>query len=350
MTHGLLPVKLSDCERILIVKPSSLGDIVHTLPAVEALRRAVPGAQIDWLVNTEWSPLLEGLPFLTRRILFPRRECRGLAGLWRARAWASCELTAPGYDLALDFQGLFRSAYFARRAARLAVGFRRSREGASALYQHRVELPDWDRRHAVSRNLALVESLGVSPESPVFLLPQGERPAALPEVKDPVLLHPFSRGAGKSLSRGEVRELCALLAPRPVLLVGVPVSSGEEDWPDNTFNLLGRTSLSELIYLLRQAAWTISVDSGPMHLAAGLSGRVLSLHTWSNPAMVGPWPPEAWIWRESRLVQVKALDPEAFPEQRQLAAHYAARPRLLEPGELEAIAAFVHEQLGPLSS
>ncbi len=74
-------------------------------------------------------------------------------------------------------------------------------------------------------------------------------------------------------------------------------------------DLLGKTDLAGLIHVLRFAAWTLSVDSGPMHLAAGISDRVLSIHTWSNPPMVGPRRSGAWIFRESRLVRVSDLDP-----------------------------------------
>ncbi len=339
-------MNLSACERILIVKPSSLGDIVHTLPAAEAIHRAVPGARIGWLANGEWRPLLEGATFLDRVVAFPRRELRGLGGLFRGHAWATRELRAAGYDLAIDFQGLFRSAWLARRGAAKVVGFRRSREGAGLFYHRRVDVPDWDRRHAVDRNLVLAKALGASIDEPVFSLPQGVPPAGLPAFAGPpVLLHAFSRGAGKSLSAGETRELCALLAPHPVLLVGVPAAPVEAAWPDNTVDLLGKTTLPELIHLLRLAAWTVSVDSGPMHLAAGISPRVLSIHTWSNPAMVGPWREDAWVWRESRLVRVGDLDPGEFPERRDLAPRYAAQQRLLEPADLERLAAFVHGRL-----
>lgn len=339
-------MNLSACERLLIVKPSSLGDIVHTLPAAEAIHRAAPRAKIDWLANAEWCPLLEGAPFLDRIVAFPRRELRGLGGLFRGHAWATRELRASGYDLAIDFQGLLRSAWLARRGAARVVGFRRSREGAGLFYHRRVDVPDWSRRHAVDRNLVLAEALGAPVGEPLFSLPQGSPPAGLPELAGPpVLLHPFSRGAGKSLSLDETRELCARLAPRPVLLVGMPTAPVETAWPENTVDLLGKTNLSELIHLLRLAAWTVSVDSGPMHLAAGISPRVLSIHTWSNPAMVGPWRQDAWIWRESRPVRVGDLDPGEFPERRDLAARYAAQSRLLAPTDIERLAAFVHGRL-----
>lgn len=340
-------MNLSDCQRLLIVKPSSLGDIVHTLPAVAAIHRSAPGLEIDWIVNSEWAPLLEGLPLLRRVIAFPRREMRGIRGVLRARSWAASELGGRPYDLSVDFQGLFRSAWLARAAARHTVGFRQSREGAPFLYHRRVPVEGWSRRHAVDRNLALAAALGATVGEPEFPLPDGVAPSDLPPFgAAPVLLHPFSRGLGKSLAIDETRELCRLLAPLPVVLVGVPGEPLEVNWPDGTVDLLGRTSLAELIHLIRLSAFVVSVDSGPMHLAAGLTDRVLSLHTWSNPAMVGPCRPGAWVWRDSQLVRVGGLEPDRFPERRDLAADFARRPRLLEAGSLERIARFVHEQVG----
>lgn len=345
-------MNLPACERILIVKPSSLGDIVHTLPAADALHRAVPGAAIDWLVNTEWCPLLEGVPFLHRIIPFPRRELRGVSGVLRGARWAERELRPRRYDLVVDFQGLLRSALLARcSGAPVIAGFRHSREGASLFYQHRAEVPDWNRCHAVDRNLALVASLGVDVAAPAFVLPPGAEMKKPPVFSaPPILFHPFSRGVGKSLSVAEVAELCELLAPYPVLLVGIPEEPITLTWPGNVTDLLGRTSLPELIHLVRHAAWTVSVDSGPMHLAAGLTDRVLSLHSWSNPAMVGPWRPEAWVWRESRLVQVRDLRPDEFPERRDLQSDYAKRDRLLAPADLSYLAAFLRTQLAETSA
>ena len=345
-------MNLSACERILIVKPSSLGDIVHTLPAAEALHRAAPQAKIDWLVNTEWCPILEGVPFLNRLIPFPRRELKGITGLLRGARWAGKELRPQGYDLAIDFQGLLRSAFLARRTGAAAVaGFRNSREGASLFYDLRAQVPDWNRRHAVDRNLALAAFLDADIANPAFIFPPGEATQDLPTLSvPPILLHPFSRGVGKSLSVPEVVELCELLAPYPVLLVGIPEKPVTVRWPENVVDLLGRTSLPGLIALIRLAAWTVSVDSGPMHLAAGLTDRVLSLHTWSNPAMVGPWRSDAWIWRESRIVQVRDLKPDEFPERRDLQGHFGAKERLLPPSDLVAIAAFLQDRLSATST
>lgn len=340
-------MKLEGRERILVVKPSSLGDIVHTLPAVDAIHRTFPETRIDWLANTEWSPLLQGIPPVHRVICFPRRKLRGLGGIWKARSWTRTELEPRDYDVAIDFQGLLRSALLARRSgADRVIGFRRTREGASLFYGESVDVPGWSRRHAVDRNLELAAALGADIGRVEFPLPPGDPLDDCPDrIGEAVVLHPFSRGTGKSLSAAEIREFCTGLSPRPVLLVGIPPEPLDESWPENATDLLGATTLPQLIHLVRSSAWAVSVDSGPLHLAAGLTDRVLSLHTWSNPAMVGPWPPEAWTWREGAFARVRDLDPERFPEERHRKAEWGGKDRITTPEEMAALVDFLRERL-----
>ncbi|MDF1860749.1 MAG: glycosyltransferase family 9 protein [Verrucomicrobiales bacterium] len=342
-------MKLSGNERILVLKPSSLGDIVHTLPAVSAIHRAFPETTIDWLVNTEWSPLLEGVSFLNHVIPFPRRELRGLGGLFRAGKWAKNQLASRDYDLALDFQGLLRSSLLGKLSgAKRRFGFSSAREGAPCLYHEAICVQNWKTTHAVDRNRQLVEALGIETSPVEFPLPSGD-PVAIPEEfqERPLLLHPFSRGRGKSLSPVEVSELCEQVAPHPVWLVGVAGDEANHEWPENVLNLLNQTTLPQLIHLLRKAAWSISVDSGPMHLAAAISDRVLSIHTWSDPKMVGPWRPEALIWRDSHILPVRELKDKMFPERRDLRDAFAAKDRLLEKKDIAAIAEITREKLTP---
>lgn len=342
-------MKLTGNERILVLKPSSLGDIVHTLPVVNAIRRTCPDVAIDWLANTEWCPLLEGSPVLDRVIPFPRREFRGVSGLFRAKSWAQRELRKDPYDLALDFQGLLRSGLLARLSkARNVWGFSDAREGAHLLYGNSICVQDWKEKHAVERNCELVQMLGIETLPIEFPLPEGD-PVSIPEdqIDRAVILHPFSRGAGKSLSVEEVINLCRQLEPHPVWLVGRAELEGAHAWPDNVVNLINKTSLPQLIHLLRRAAWTISVDSGPMHLAAAVSDRVLSIHTWSNPATVGPWRPNAFAWRDGKILSVDEIRAANFMERRDLKSHFESRERLLDPVDIAALAEFTKEKIAP---
>ena len=293
-------------QRILILKPSSLGDVIHTLPAVAAIRAHWPTSEIAWLINSEWAPLLEGNPDINRIIEFPRRQFRGLRGWLLIPGWlATFGKWIP--DLALDFQGLLRTALIARFVgAKKTIGLSDAREGASFFYQQTVRLPRGPL-HAVDRYLRLTRELNVGDvKTPVFHLPEGNRPEG--SIPGPfILLHPFSRGEGKSMETSDVVQLCRELQPLSVLLIG-----GEKtvaSLPENVTNLLGKTTLAELIWLIRHADFIVSVDSGPMHIAAAITSRLLSIHTWSDPFLVGPYNPNAWIWKNGAIVRMKDYRP-----------------------------------------
>jgi ADP-heptose:LPS heptosyltransferase len=292
---------------IFVLKPSSLGDVVHTLPAVALVKRHWPEARLRWLINPEWATLLEGNPHVDEVVIFPRQELRGLRGLLRIAPWARGLRGRVRADLVLDFQGLLRSALIAklcRAQGGRIVGLSDAREGARLFYDHAAPVGDID--HAVDRYLGLVAALGIDIAPPLeWPLPPGSAPAGFDAAEPFVVLHPFSRGAGKSLTPAQVAEFCRALAPRRVVLAGRTeerVASLE-----NATDLLNRTTVSELIWLIRRAAFVVSVDSGPMHIAAALTPRLLSIHTWSDPRKVGPYQPEAWVWKDGSLFQMKHL-------------------------------------------
>ena len=290
---------------ILVIKPSSLGDVLHALPAVALVKQRWPDARLRWLINPAWAPLLEGTPNVDETVLFPRGDFRGLAGIAKIPTWARAMRREQRADLVLDFQGLLRSALIARLCSRGdIVGLSDAREGARFFYHRATDVRGI--AHAVDRYLALVKGLGIEFAQPLdWTLPAGRPPVGFSAEAPFILLHPFSRGAGKSLSVADTLDFCRTVAPWRVVLAG----RTPETVPGlaHVTDLLNRTTLSELIWLLRRAAFVVSVDSGPMHIAAALNPRLISLHTWSDPAKVGPYRPEAWIWKDGALVQVKDL-------------------------------------------
>ncbi len=327
----------SNIRHVLVIKPSSLGDVVHTLPAVHRLKLTFPHLRLDWLVNPEWSPLLEGNPDLVETVIFPRRDFKGKGGWARYRAWIKDFKWRPPPDVVLDFQGLLRSAWIARQSgAKCIVGLSDSREGARWL--HHVRVPVNPADHAVERYLKLVDACGAKSGPVQFPLPVGRRPdgifhASVPQ--DFVLLHPFSRGENKSLTVAQVKLFCEMMAPIGVFVVGqAALSEDQLALPSSAFNFLNRTSLTELIWLMRRAKFIVSVDSGPMHIAAAITPKLLGIHTWSDPRLVGPYTPEAFIWKGGNILPRTLADNLLASQVRQVAN-----------SDIEPIVNFVLERL-----
>ncbi len=293
-------------DRILILKPSSLGDIVQTLPALAALRRGLPEADLAWLVNTEWSSVLSENPLLDRLHLFPRQQLRGLGGLLVFAQWLRREPPGWGVDTVLDFQGLLRSGLIARATrANRVVGLDDSREGAR--FFHTEVIAAGDNVHSVERYLRLARAIGAA-DGPVEFPLGPDQPLTgftLAE-RSYLVLHPFSRGAGKSLSPDDAAILCRAVHPRRVVIVGRG-SVAASRWPENAIDLLDGTSIAQLIWLLRRAGATVSVDSGPMHLAAATGRPLIGIHAWSDPRKVGPYRADAVIWKGSVMCRFDEL-------------------------------------------
>jgi len=300
------PLGLPDGIRsVLVVKPSSLGDIVHTLPSVHLLKRACPRLKISWVVNTEWAPLLEGNPDLDEVVLFPRRDFRFPPKLATLREWLSIHRRIQP-DLALDFQGLARSALIARIAGARRIHCLGDATPSCRFSAHHVVPAIRSEEHAVTRYLKLVADLGIDTSAPLeFPLPPGDKPAGVELPGRYLLAHPFSRGENKSVPDDCLARLIESLAPVPIVLVGR--AEGGFNPPAGCINLLNKTSLGELIWLIRHAHFTMSVDSGPMHIAAAITHRLLGIHNWTSPFLVGPYNPGAWVWKNGALLQMREI-------------------------------------------
>ena len=287
-----------------------MGDIIHALPCAAALKDFRPETKIVWLVDERWQAVLRDNPVIDEIVLFPRERFRGIAGMLTSIPW-SLHLRKIRPDIALDLQGLLRSALMARlsRAGRV-IGISDAREGATRLY-HQV-VPVTRGEHAVLRYLRILESLGLPKvERPVFSLPPGD-PLDAPFRDQPfVVLHPFARGEGKSLTPEHVVQFCDRMRPLTIVLAGV--GNSQRQLPSNTINLLNRTTIREMIWLLGAADFVVSVDSGPMHIAAAVGAKMLSVHTWSDPRLVGPFSDEAWIWQGGQIRRQQVGSPLLLP-------------------------------------
>lgn len=274
-----------------------MGDVIHALPVASAIHRTWPHTRITWIVDPRWAPLLEGNPAIEKLHFFPRENFRGPAGFLRSIGWYR-SLRSLRPDVALDLQCLLRSGVMAACSGAAQVfGLDDAREGAGFFYHRKI--PVRRDEHAVRRYLRSLPVLGIDPETPWdWNLPAGVPCPAMPPGNDYIILHPFSRGRGKSMDAASIRALVESFQSRcPLRVVVVGSGTLETNLGAQVVNLLGATSLPELIHLLRGARFVVSVDSGPMHLAAALGVPLLSIHTWSDPRLVGPYSKKAWIWQ-----------------------------------------------------
>lgn len=296
---------MAEFNRILIIKPSSLGDIVHALPALAALRGRFPKAQIAWLVKREWAPLVEGHPELDTVIIADLRPTRWLALGQRLRR--------ERFDLVVDLQGLFRSGVLGwLSGAPERIGFAQAREGGSWFYTQRVRLPNPGHRpwrlidiHAVDRNLAVVAQLGADVSRPSFtlpLLPDAERAveAKLRSVHPQerlVAIAPVDRQRIRSWPLDRFVAVASSLAKEPgvrVVLIGTAAERGfsfpfREEVGDRLIDLIGQTTLPELVALLRRVSVLIGNDSAPIHIAAAVGVHVAALFGPTNPVKTRPY-------------------------------------------------------------
>jgi len=291
-------------RRILIIKPSSLGDIVHALPTLAAIRDAFPDAHIAWLVKKQWAGLLERVEGLDR--IWPVGP--GLRG-WLSHVPA---LRAVGFDLVVDLQGLLRSGILARLiGCATRVGFANAREGSRLLYTHRVAVPTPDM-HAVDRYLLVAGAVGAGlpPEQrPAFRfrIPEGDRQRVIklldrhgvPSSRSWVAINPSARWPTKRWPPAcfaAVADRLSQMGQAPVVLIGGPedrvtTRSVRALMRSEAIDLAGETEPGLLPALLQSAAVLLTNDSGPMHVAAAVGTPVVALFGPTSPLRTGPYGP-----------------------------------------------------------
>src|SRR2546428_7556412 len=289
-------------SRILIIKPSSLGDIVHALPTVTALRRRFPSARIAWLVKREWAMVLEGNPYLAE-VLALDLSPKGWPAAWRA-------VRAGRFDTVLDLQGLLRSAVLGWiSGAPVRIGFANGREGSPWFYTERVPVPS-PSMHAVDRYLLTAKYLGADPgevKPSDFPLPKDTQAEARVEVllaaagvqagATLVALNPSARwetkrwpsesfaAVGDRLQQDETTRV-VLIGGRDERPVGKQVMRAMQTAP---IDLIGETTLKEFIALLRRVGLLFTNDSGPIHLAAAVWAPGVAPFSPTHPAATRPY-------------------------------------------------------------
>jgi heptosyltransferase-1 len=289
--------------KILILKPSSLGDVIQALPVLRLLKLHWRHAQIFWWIDSALAPLLEGDPDLAGLVPFARRRWASPVfwpEMFRSVRW----MRAQNFDLVIDLQGLARSGAFAWLAnGQLLIGLSEAREGARGYYDIAVTCKFF-HIHAVDGYLSLLPRLGVPVHWNFEWLPM--RPTIAAAVRSKweignsrwIAIQPGARWPNKLWPAGNFAQVVRQLAGQfPDARFAVFGSAEDRPLgeiifhaaPDRTLNLCGATSLPEMIEWLRLCEMMISNDTGPMHVAAALRKPVVALFGPTQPAHTGPY-------------------------------------------------------------
>jgi ADP-heptose:LPS heptosyltransferase len=280
-------------SRLLVIKPSSLGDIVHGLQVVSSLKEQIAGLHVTWVVRELFAPLVSACPKVDETLVFRRGD--GLRGLWAMRR----ELRARQYDVVMDLQGLLRSGLMTRWArAPRKLGRSDAREGSRFFYDAAAPLPAQDKQsHALEILLQFAPLLGARAElgAPLVFRPSGvfAGEAFFASGPAPVVMFPESRRVEKRWP-GFAELTGLMLAADPALRI---VWSGSERMDDRGvfpaerfLNLTARTPLSAMPTVITLAGAVVANDSGPMHVAAALGKRTLAIFGPTAPELFGPYP------------------------------------------------------------
>jgi lipopolysaccharide heptosyltransferase I len=287
-------------RRVLIIKPSAIGDIVHALPVLPPLRRRWPEANICWLVTPSCADLVLRHPLLDEAILFERGRFghgwRNPAALWDLAGFM-WQLRQRRFDLVIDLQGLFRSAWIARASgAPRRLGFSNARELAPLFYTDRVDC-SWELDHAVERYLKIASALGCGDgpvEFPLAVDDEDRRYVEqwIPPGTDFAVLLPGTNWATKQWPVQRYAQLVAPLKERFGLECAVAGAAGDAELTRQIparFDVTGKMNLRQLVALLERAKLVVGNDTGPMHMAAALGIPLVAPYGPTDPARTGPF-------------------------------------------------------------
>jgi lipopolysaccharide heptosyltransferase I len=288
-------------QRILIVRLGSLGDLVHALPAVAGIRSAHPTATLDWLVDVRHREFLALVPLVDAIHEWQPPTVRA----WRPALRTLGRLRAVGYDVAIDLQGLLKSATLARLSgARRVVGFSAGalREPAARRLYTEVVDPG-SATHVIDKNRALVAAIGATPPAHAFPLvtPDSAVPSAVQqalggESQRFALLNPGAAWPNKRWPAEQFGQLASHILDRHGMSSVVVWGPGERALAERVVQASGGcallapvTTVGDLVSLARAATCMVAGDTGPLHVAAAVGTPVVGIYGPTDPARNGPW-------------------------------------------------------------
>jgi heptosyltransferase I len=314
--------------KILIVRLSALGDIVHALPVLAAINKAIPAAAVDWLVEENYASILSIASGLRRRVIVRAKRSfetadaisfGGVLGYWQAAAF----LRTQGYDVALDLQGLIKSAVWARASfADRIIGFdapNLREPQAAALYSQTVTPASGQQasgpsgqqairpsgQHVIQKNLSILSALQIKTDSlelPLAPHASVETTAAIETAGGSskyAVLNPGAAWPNKRWPPERFGALAAALRDRTGLRSLITWGPSERELAnavvsasEGAATAAPATSVSDLAVLMREAALVVSGDTGPLHIAAAMGTPLVGLYGPTWPERNGPWDPK----------------------------------------------------------
>lgn len=284
-------------NRILIVKPSALGDIVHSMPFLHALRQRFPWVRIDWVVAHGLHTFLAGHPMINRLWVIKKDQWKKLGRLrltLKEIENLRQGLAEQHYDVCIDLSGLFRSGVIsAFSKAPVRLGFKESDEGSPFFYTHKIH--GSMNIHAIDRYLKIAEFMGCHTDRIAYpFAPFNPNPSICKGLPEKYVI--ISPSAGKPANRWPAQRY-GELASRLDLPVVVIASGAEADIAQevvdaskgNAVSIAGRTGLKDLLAVIQNAECFICNDTGPMHMAAALNVLVFAIFGPANPVRTGPY-------------------------------------------------------------
>jgi heptosyltransferase-1 len=284
-------------KKILIIKPSALGDIVHSLPFLANVKKKFPRAKIDWVVAHGLHKFLEGHPMIDNLWVIKKDQWKKIGNLNHTLKEINelkKGLKASEYDVSIDLSGLLRSgiiSYFSK--AKIKLGFKESDEGSSFFYTHKIH--GSMNIHAIDRYLKIAEFMGCSIDKIDYpFAPYDPCPPILNDLPQNFVV--MSPSAGKPANRWPAEKF-GRLAARLLLPTIVIAGSAEADIVqevvahsnESAISIAGRTGLKDLVALIDRATFFVCNDTGPMHIAAALNVPVFAIFGPANPVRTGPY-------------------------------------------------------------
>jgi len=292
-------------KNILIVKLSAIGDVIHALPVALVLKTRYPNSRITWIVEKPAYDLLTDNPYIDEIILFDKPKFKSWTGLIKSAGELSRQLKSRKFDLAIDLQGLFKSAAIAwLSGAPKRLVYCNARE-LSHLVSERV-CGEYSNGHVVDRYLDVPRHLGCridKVEFPIVFTPQDIAKteaiaghAGLDMRQNYIVLAPGTNWATKCWPTTHFAELADAIYEQKIIPVVVGGANDKRLFEDIAakmrippVNLTGQTSLKQLAYIIKKSKAFVGGDTGPMHLAAAVNTPVIALFGPTDPARNGPY-------------------------------------------------------------